>query len=139
MPLKIGDSFFLSGTGGANNPAGSHLMACVVIDVPNDKAIIVPVVSWHAFSDCACILEVGDHPFIKHKSCAAYDHAQRVSLSAINKEISSQKIILKSKFASKILVKLQVGLVTSDETEPWLFNAANGTALTAFLKHKGAL
>lgn len=139
MPLKLRDTFFLKGTGGVNNPDGAHLMVCIAAHSPTDRAIIIPVVSRHAFSDASCILNVGDHPFITHESCAAYDHGQCVSLKEISAQIDSGKIKLQDKISPELLVRFQVGLVKSDETEPRLFNAAEGTQLTAFLKHKGYL
>lgn len=139
MPLSLRDTFFLKNTGGVNNPNGAHLMVCIAAHAPTDRAIIIPVVSRHAFSDTSCILNVGDHPFIKHESCAAYDYGQCVSLKAISAEIDAGKIKLQGKIGHEVLVRFQVGLVKSDETEPWLFNAAEGNALTAHLKHKGHL
>lgn len=137
MPLKLRSTFFLKGTGGINNPNGAHLMICIAAHGPTDRAIIIPIVSRHAFSDAACVLDVGDHPFIVHESCAAYDHGQCVSLKAIDAEIAKGNIKLEAPVSTEILVRLQVGLVKSEETEPWLFNEAEGTALTAHLKHKG--
>lgn len=139
MPLKVGSAFIMKGTGGANNPDGAHLIVCIAKVPPDQNYIVVPVVSLHAFSDKSCVLSVGDHPFIRHESCAAYDHARCISIAAFRSEVKSGRIIQQPSASTDVLGRLQVGLVKSDETEPWLFNAAQGTKLTAHLKHKGLL
>lgn len=139
MPLKVGNSFFMAGTGGINNPGGGHLMVCIAVVPPNGDAVVIPIVSQHAFSDESCLIKVGDHPFISRDSCAAYDHGRVLSQSAVEGEIKSGRIRMQSQVNTDLLVRLQIGFVTSDETEPRLFNAGNGTALTAHLKHKGHL
>lgn len=139
MPLKVSSTFFMTGTGGTNNPDGAHLMVCIAKVPPDGDALIVPIVSRHAFSDMACILEVGDHPFIKHQSCAAYDHARCIPMAAVKEEIRKGTIKIQEPASAAVVIRLQVGFVKSDETEPRLFRAAEGTKLTAHLKHKGHL
>lgn len=137
MPLRLGDSFFVSGTGGYNNPAGAHLMVCVALNKSNDSAIIVPIVSQHDRSDTSCELRVGDHPFITHDSCVDYGFATIISLSETNAKIYAGTLKLKAPISNSVIKKFQIGLVTSDETPPYIFNEARGTALTAYLKHRG--
>lgn len=137
MPLRVSDTFFLSDTGGADNPAGAHLMVCLAIDGKKDTAIIVPMITRHEYSDPSCVLNVGDHPFVKHETCAAYDFARVVSLSETNAKVAGGQIRLKASVSDHVLKRLQVGFVLSDETAPWVFEAGRGQALTAWLKHKG--
>lgn len=137
MPLSVTSAFFLSGTGGTYNPSGSHLMVCIAVDIKRDTAVIVPIVTRHAYSDSSCIINVGDHPFIQHESCAAYDFAQVVSLSATSGKIDNRKIRLQAAVNADVLKRLQVGFVISEETVPWVFEAGNGPALTVWLKHQG--
>lgn len=137
MSLRLGDTFFVSGTGGYNNRAGAHLMVCVAVNRHNDTAVIVPIVSQHDQSDTSCELRVGDHPFITHDSCASYDFATIISLSETNAKIAAGTLQLKACMSARVIKKFQIGLVTSDETQPYIFNEARGTALMAYLKHRG--
>lgn len=139
MPLRVGDTFFLENTGGAANPAGAHLMICLAVDSKKDTAIIVPVITRREKSDASCILDVGDHKFIKHESCAAYDFARSVTLSEASAQVDKGEIRLKSPVSVELLKRLQVGFVLSDETAPWIFEAGNGPALTIWLKHQGLI
>lgn len=135
MPLKVSNTFFMSGTGGAANPSGAHLMVCLAIT--GGGAVIVPIVSRHDHSDTACVLNVGDHPFIRHESCAAYDFIKSIPVAAIEADAKSGLLRPQASVSAEVLVRLQVGLVTSDETAPWAFEAARGALLTKWLKHRG--
>lgn len=112
-------------------------MVCLAIDPEKDTATIVPIVTRHERSDSSCVLNAGDHPFIKRESCASYDFAQVISLSATNNEIAKGRIKLRPSVSANILLLLQTGFVLSDETAPWIFAAAHGQKLMAWLKHKG--
>jgi hypothetical protein len=137
VSLKVSDTFLMANTGGVHNPAGAHLMVCLGIDPEKDTALIVPIVTRRDNSDLSCVLNVGDHPFIKQESCAAYDFMQVISLSNINHEIVKGRIKLRPAVSTDILVRLQCGFVLSDETAPWIFAAFRGQALMAALKHRG--
>lgn len=138
MPLKVGNTFFMSGTGGVNNPAGAHLMVCVGMTL-DGGALIVPITSRHDQSDPSCILDVGDHPFIKHESCAAYYHFKKISLAAINAEMASGAVRNQGSVSVDALRRLQVGIVTSDEIAPWAYEEAKGDELKDWLKKKGLM
>lgn len=127
----------MHGTGGAGNPAGAHLMVCLAVDKAKGTAVIVPVVSRHELSDPSCYLDVGDHPFFKHASCAAYDFARLVSLMEVDEKIAKGQLKLREPVSDFVLKRLQVGFVLSDETSPWIFQAGNGQALMIHLRHKG--
>jgi hypothetical protein len=139
VPLRVGDTFFLSNTGGAANPAGAHLMICLAVDPKKDTAIIVPLITRHEYSDTSCVLNVGDHAFITHETCAAYDFARVVTLSETSNRVDRGAIKLKAPVSADVLKRLQVGFVLSDETAPWVFEAGNGAALTKWLKHQGLI
>jgi hypothetical protein len=137
VPLKVSDTFLMGDTGGAANRAGAHLMICMGIDGRKNTAIIVPVVSRHDLSDTSCTLGVGDHPFIKHDSCVAYDFARLVSLSEINEKIDKNLIRLGEAVSDDVLKRVQVGFVMSDETAPWIYEAGYGDKLKSWLqKHR---
>lgn len=127
----------MSGTGGAANPDGAHLMVCLAVDQNKDAAVIVPIVTRHEFSDTACVLDVGDHPFITHESCASYDFARAISWSDINHQIEQRKVRLRAPVSDPVLKRLQVGFVLSDETAPVIYEAGNGQLLERWLRHHG--
>ena len=112
-------------------------MICLIIDPASDQAIIVPTVTRHERSDSSCVFNVGDHPFIQHESCASYDFARVISVKEVNEQIDKRKIKLQARISDDTLIRLLVGFVSSDETAPWIYDAARGQAITAGLKHRG--
>lgn len=113
-------------------------MVCVTLDKVKG-AVVVPIVSRHELSDTSCQLDLGDHEFIKHESCAAYDFARLLDLNEANGKIDKKQLKLREPVEDGVLKRLQVGLVISDETAPWIFQAANGAVLSRFLKLKGLI
>lgn len=126
----------MSNTGGINNPAGAHLMVCVGMTL-DGGALIVPIVSRHEYSDTACLINVGDHPFITRESCASYDFFRKISLVAINKDIEKGVVKTRAAVSAELLVRLQIGIVTSDELAPWAYEECKGDELKTWLIKKG--
>jgi hypothetical protein len=139
VPLKAGDAFFLSGTGGYWDPSKAHLMVCLVAPTKKGNVIIVPVVSKQAWSDLTCELAVGEHPFLKHESCASYDLTKAVSDEATTKALDCGELTLEPPVSADLLLRLQVGLVRSDETPEWALREAKDTGLIAHLQREGVL
>ncbi len=72
--MNAGDTFLIPLPG---TTLDSHLW--IVLSDPSafpEQVVIVNVTSHRADKDQACILDVGDHPFIKHKSCIEYRRAK---------------------------------------------------------------
>lgn len=82
--LRQGDTFIWTQTG-----IGAHLWivaSCPELDA-NDQALIVNVTSWASYADPACVLNIGDHPFIRHKSWIRYDRARLVPVPFLVRHI----------------------------------------------------
>lgn len=58
-------------------------------------------------------------------------------MSGIDEDVASGEIILQAPVSAEVLVRLQIGLITSDEVEPWAYEAAHGDKLRMVLKHRG--
>ncbi len=65
--MNAGDTFLV------DEPAtsyDSHLW--MVVSAPErdrDRVVILNLTSWRADKDQACVLEPGDHPYVRHRSC----------------------------------------------------------------------
>ena len=71
--MDAGDAFLIP-------EEDDHLWA--VISDPtqdSDNVVIIMFVSWTEKYDQACVLKVGDHPFIRHDTCVQYPAAKVVS------------------------------------------------------------
>lgn len=71
--LKQGDTFLYK-------PAvlPTHLFIVVSNPQKHDELVLVSsVTTARTFVDPACVLDIGDHPFIEHRSFVLYEKAQR--------------------------------------------------------------
>jgi len=74
--MDAGDTFLVDRP---NTSYDSHLW--IVISDPAvdaDRVVIVNLTSHRADKDQACVLEVGDHPYVAHRTCVNYNGAKVV-------------------------------------------------------------
>ena len=74
--MKAGDTFTLK-----DKAVDSHLW--VILSDPaidEDRVLFVSMTSYDITKENVCLLDVGDHPSIKHKTCIAYDFAKAAPL-----------------------------------------------------------
>ena len=129
MPLKAGDAFYKTGTGGFGNPGGGHLCVCLTSPCDKDNILIVTIQTYRPNFDTSCILDVGDHEFITHKSIATYARATKVGGTATQKLIDNGTHTQKASVSAAILKKLRDGLKVSGETPPFALDYAKKRGL----------
>jgi hypothetical protein len=120
--LAKGDTFWLSGTGGAANPAGSHLHCALTNPCAARRQLIVNMASqrppqWH---DPSCELLVGDHPVIVHPSYIIY--ARAVIISEAQFTAWGAKCRLVAPFPAAVFTRICAGLVLSRSATPAIKN-----------------
>jgi hypothetical protein len=77
--VKAGDTFFLT-----DRAVDTHLW--VVISDPakdSERVVLVSVTTFEPHKEAVCLLDVGDHPTISHKSCIAYNEARMTALGTL--------------------------------------------------------
>lgn len=124
MPLKAGDAFYKTGTGGFGNPSGGHLCVCLTSPCDKDNILTVTIQTYRPGFDTSCILDVGDHEFIQHKSIATYSRATKVGATATQALIDNGTYALKACVGPAILKKLREGLKASGDTPPFALDYA---------------
>lgn len=67
--------------------------------------------------DGACVLDVGDHPFITHKSYMLYRMAETIRAEQIAKRIGQNYYIPKEDFESSVFNRIVAGLYGSENTK----------------------
>lgn len=100
--MNAGDTFFFQ------RPVDIHLW--VIISDPNknaDKIVAVHFSSWEDRHDQSCILDAGEHPFIKHKSVVSYDRAQVLSANAIQRMMNAGHITSHAPISVQLLKKIR--------------------------------
>jgi hypothetical protein len=119
--LEVGASFLIP------SGPGDFLHLFVVCSSEKqlpDMRILVPISSIKSgvFFDPSCLVDVGEHDFIRMKSYAHYKHIQQRSSSKIISCLESGAYVSKGAVSQSLLAKLITGMLTSDFTEPWVYD-----------------
>ena len=75
--MKAGDTFYISERG-----VDAHLW--VVISDPDrdvERVVLVSMTTYEDYKEDVCLLDVGDHPRVSHKTCIAYNEARMTTLA----------------------------------------------------------
>ncbi len=114
-PVRRGSTLLISGT--HRNPDLFHL--CIVLNDPvgadPQQILYVPVITARKKYDKTCILEVGDHEFIVHKSWVHYARAQVRTVQQLTNRGS-----LKEPLRDDVLERVCAGIFYSPLTPPWV-------------------
>ena len=113
--IRRGSTLLISGT--HHNPNVSHL--CIILNDPPGTApqqvLYVPVITAREKYDTTCVLEVGDHEFITHKSCVHYARADVRTVQHLEKLGS-----LKEPLRDDVLERVCGGIFDSPHSRPWI-------------------
>ena len=112
--LSAGSTLLLPGT--HQNPDNRHL--CIVLNDPRkeagNQALYVPVITVRRKFDATCILDVGDHPFIRHPSCVHYATMSQRSEAHLLKVGTIQEPL-----REEVLQRVLEGATASPHSPPW--------------------
>jgi hypothetical protein len=88
----------------------------VIVSDPAQDASRVLIVSLTTFKpkkESVCLLDVGDHPFIKHKTCVAYNLANAPSLAQLEQARDSGHLIPDVPVSADVLRRIREGAALS--------------------------
>tara|TARA_R110001606_G_scaffold122144_4_gene254929 strand:- start:339 stop:764 length:426 start_codon:yes stop_codon:yes gene_type:complete len=76
----------------AQDQTKKHLLIVVTdpVNIPPWKIVTVPINTFYESSDSTCILNQGDHPFIRHKSFINYKETRIIDIEKIRNGISKK-------------------------------------------------
>ena len=84
----------------------------VIVSDPNQnqqKVLIIHVTTFETYKEDVCLLDVGDHPRIKHASCMAYNRARLVSLDKLTELRDSRLIAPQASVSADLLARIRSG------------------------------
>jgi len=116
---KVGDTIKFE------NFSGGYEHLWIVITPPHGdppQVIIVNVTSLKANSDRTIILDVGDHPFIKHPTVIYYTDAKIVRVSEVEKIQQELRNSGNAPINARLLSKIQAGIESSQYVKPMIKN-----------------
>ena len=106
--MTAGDVFRLAGV--------ADIHTWVVISDPKidaNRVLIVNFTSWDTHEDQACILDVGDHPFITHRTCVNFPRARVASNADLDRLRVAGRIAMLSPLSVDLLKRLREGAMDS--------------------------
>jgi hypothetical protein len=107
--VKAGDTFTLK-----DKSVDSHLWV-IVSDptVDEERVLFVSMTSYDVTKEKVCLLDVGDHPFIKHKTCIAYDFAKVAPLKTLIALRDQGHLSMGQPVSDELLERIRLGVSLS--------------------------
>ncbi len=82
----------------------------VVISKPENHAVlVVNITTQNRFSDTSCILQPGDHPFIRHESCIAWGRAGLWQCGCVISELDNNNAVRRADMPHPAMQKIWDG------------------------------
>jgi hypothetical protein len=72
-----------------------------------EQVVIVNLTTYAPEKDGACIVEAGEHPWVRRKSCVSYYHAKVVTLTMLLKWKDQGLIVLQDPLSSGLLGRMR--------------------------------
>lgn len=99
------------------SPKCKHLF--IVLTAPDGEppqVVMVNVTTRRPHSDCTVILTGGDHPFVKHESVIAFEHASLFDAERLERGLRDGRIVKYSDMDDSLFEMIRRGLLTSPRT-----------------------
>jgi len=108
--MREGDTFLLR-----NRSLSDHLW--VVLSDPlqdvNTPMVVVSLTSYHEGDDASCIIEPGEHPFIRRRTTALYQEAIPASNDGLHTKADHGELILQGRMRSDVLDRIRRAVMKS--------------------------
>jgi hypothetical protein len=109
--MKPGDTFIIDEPG---TSLDSHLWIVISDPVTNpEEVVLVNFTKHRADKDQACIVDPGDHPFIKHRTCVEYRRAKVRSAKDLSTLLSGGQITPHAPASPDLLARIRAGVPQS--------------------------
>lgn len=97
---------------------GDHCWVVISDPEQSDTLVVVSFTTCRGTSreDLSCVVESGEHPFVRHKTYVAYGRGQSVSNRDLEKKLAAGQIQLLDPVALALLRRIRDGAMASDET-----------------------
>jgi hypothetical protein len=109
--MNAGDTLIIDEPG---TSLDSHLWI-VISDPAEDpeEIVLVSFTKHRPDKDQACILEVGDHPFISQRTCVEYRRAKTASAKELQTLLDSGRISSHKPASPELLARIRAGVANS--------------------------
>ncbi len=94
-----------------------HLWVAITTPDASGKFVLVNVTSQGPEKEQTCVLNAGDHPFIKHESVIRYVDATIVDLTLVREAIAGKIMRPNAPMSAAVLRRIQSGAIVSKFAE----------------------
>jgi len=116
--LAPGDVFWLSSTGGDDNPGNRHRFVCLAVNADGSDYLVVPICTPQPQSDRTCELSPADYPPLSHRSYAAYHLMREISCKVLDVAAFGGHFKSQQALTVDALLKVREGALQSPEAKP---------------------
>ena len=112
--MKAGDTFTISDRG-----VDTHLW--VLISDPDrdaERVVLVSMTTYEDYKEDVCLLDVGDHPRVSHKTCIAYNEARMTTLEKLRVSQDGGHLIVQAPVWKGVLTRIRDGVSKSTKIKP---------------------
>ncbi|MCC6127399.1 MAG: hypothetical protein IT426_20770 [Pirellulales bacterium] len=102
--MNAGDTILIDEPGTSYD---SHLWMVISDPKQDDRCLIVNFTSWRADEDQACVVEAGEHPYIKHRTCVKFRGAKLVPIATLDACLGSGGLVPHSPLSANLLAKIR--------------------------------
>lgn len=95
---------------------GWHLFFVVTDPDPTTKVVTVMLVTERPHTDHTCILDVGDHPFVRHRSSVDYGTARFAPVRKLEEAVRRARASFDADLSDDLLERVRAGLLASGRT-----------------------
>jgi hypothetical protein len=107
--MRAGDTFYLP-----DRSADGHLWIVISDPVKNpDRVLLVSMTSYDVDKADVCVIDVGEHPRVKHKTCVCYKPARATSLKSLDHLRDSGYLDMQESVSPELLRRIRRGLSLS--------------------------
>ncbi len=107
--MKAGSTFYIRDRG-----VDTHLWV-VISDPDRDplRVVLVSMTTYEDYKEDMCLLDVGDHPNISHKTCIAYNEARMTTLETLKTSIGGGHLSMQPSVSEAVLWRIRAGVSKS--------------------------
>ena len=112
--MKAGDTFFLK-----EGAADRHLR--VVISDPErfpEQVVFVTLTSFDVTKEAVCLIQPGEHPWVKNLTCIAYDRALVCKFVDLEQMAEASPILWNTAVSRELLGRIREGASLSRDIKP---------------------
>ncbi len=112
--MKAGDTFFLK-----KDVADRHLR--VIISDPEhfaEQVVFVTMTSYDVTKEKVCLIQPGEHPWVKHLTCIAYDRIIVCKAADLETMADASAILWGTPVAQVLLSRIREGASLSRDIKP---------------------